>query len=73
MKKVLIPKANEQDVMIEDEYRDQIEIIPVETLEDVLDVALAAEDTWLEKLASQLEDIRNQGIGDFGIGDEFAI
>lgn len=73
MKKVLIPKANEQDVMIEDEYRDQIEIIPVETLEDVLDVALAADDTWLEKLASQLEDIRNQGIGDFGIGDEFAI
>lgn len=73
MKKVIIPKANEQDVMIEDEYRDQVEIIPVETLEDVLDVALSAEDTWLNALATQLKDVRNKGIGDFGIGDEFAI
>ena len=40
---VIIPKANEQDVMIEDEYRDQVEIIPVSHISQVLDVALAGE------------------------------
>ncbi|WP_436926465.1 ATP-dependent protease LonB [Halosimplex amylolyticum] len=40
---VIIPKANEQDVMIEDEYKDQIEIIPVSHISEVLEVALAGE------------------------------
>ena len=40
---VIIPKANEQDVMIEDEYKDQIEIVPVKHISEVLEVALAGE------------------------------
>jgi len=40
---VIIPKANEQDVMIEDEYKEQIEIIPVSHISEVLEVALAGE------------------------------
>jgi Lon-like ATP-dependent protease len=40
---VIIPKANEQDVMIEDEYKDQIEIVPVSHISEVLEVALAGE------------------------------
>ncbi|WP_123538990.1 ATP-dependent protease LonB [Halosimplex salinum] len=40
---VIIPKANEQDVMIEDEYKDEIEIIPVHHISEVLEVALAGE------------------------------
>ncbi|GAB6054873.1 ATP-dependent protease LonB [Methanobacterium movens] len=40
IKKVLIPKSNMQDVMIESRYKDKIEIIPVETLSDVLKHAL---------------------------------
>jgi Lon-like ATP-dependent protease len=40
---VIIPKANEQDVMIEDEYKDDIEIVPVSHLSEVLEVALAGE------------------------------
>ncbi len=40
IKKVLIPDSNMEDVFIEDRYRQKIEIIPVETLSDVLEHAL---------------------------------
>jgi Lon-like ATP-dependent protease len=43
IKKVLIPKANLNDVLIEEEYKGEIEIIPVETLTDVLENALVGE------------------------------
>ncbi|MCU4801036.1 ATP-dependent protease LonB [Halobacteria archaeon HArc-gm2] len=52
---VIIPKANEQDVMIEEEYEDQIEIIPVSHISEVLDVALAGEpekDSLVDRLKS---------------------
>lgn len=37
IKKVLIPRSNMKDVMIEKKYEDAIEIIPVDTLSDVLE------------------------------------
>lgn len=40
IRKVLIPKANIDDVLIEDRYRGMVEIIPVKTIEDVLTHAL---------------------------------
>jgi Lon-like ATP-dependent protease len=40
---VIIPKANEQDVMIEDEYKDQVEVVPVSHISEVLDIALVGE------------------------------
>lgn len=40
IKKVLIPKSNLNDVLIEEKYKDRIEIIPVNTLTDVLINAL---------------------------------
>jgi len=52
---VIIPKANEQDVMIEDEYKDQVEIVPVSHISEVLDVALAGEpekDSLIDRLKS---------------------
>ena len=56
--KVLIPHANLADVLIEDQYRRTMEIIPVETIEDVLTHALVPENrdgflTKLKILASQ--------------------
>jgi len=33
--RVIIPQANEQDVMIEDEYKDMIEVIPVSHISEV--------------------------------------
>jgi Lon-like ATP-dependent protease len=41
--KVLIPRANAGDVLIEERYRDKVEIIPVENIEEVLTHALIAE------------------------------
>lgn len=54
IKKVLIPKANMRDVLIEDKYKDKIEVIPVETLKDVLSHALVGteKDGLLNKLSS---------------------
>ncbi|MGC9517985.1 MAG: ATP-dependent protease LonB [Methanomicrobiales archaeon] len=40
VKKVLIPKSNLHDVLIEKRYEEKVEIIPVETLSDVLKHAL---------------------------------
>ena len=52
IKRVLIPKANLNDVLIEDKYKDKIKIIPVETLTDVLEDALMGEgkDELIKKL-----------------------
>jgi len=41
--RVIIPESNMQDVMIEDEYEEMIEIIPVSHISEVLDVALEGE------------------------------
>ncbi|MGZ7116248.1 MAG: ATP-dependent protease LonB [Methanobacterium sp.] len=40
IKKVLIPESNVNDVLIEERYKNKIEIIPVSTLSDVLEHAL---------------------------------
>ena len=53
--RVIIPKANEQDVMIEPEYKEQVEIIPVSHISEVLEVALAGEpekDSLVDRLKS---------------------
>jgi Lon-like ATP-dependent protease len=41
--RVIIPKSNLKDVLIEDKYKDKIKIIPVETLTEVIDHALIGE------------------------------
>jgi Lon-like ATP-dependent protease len=56
MKTVLIPKANLNDVLIEDKYKTLIEIIPVETLTDVLQTALVGEGK--EELLRKLKEMR---------------
>lgn len=52
IKKVIIPKSNLNDVLIEDKYAEKIEVIPVETLNDVLENALtgAGKDELLRRL-----------------------
>ena len=60
IKKVIIPEANLRDVLIEDEYKDKIEIIPVKTLAEVLEHALVGEEKkkLIDRLASiELEEI----------------
>jgi len=43
IKRVIVPKSNLNDVLIEDKYKDKIEVIPVETLTEVIDNALIGE------------------------------
>jgi len=40
LKKVIIPRPNLRDVLLEDKYQGKIEIVPVDTLSEVLDLAL---------------------------------
>lgn len=63
IKKVLIPKSNMEDVFIEDRYRKRIEIIPVETLSDVLEHALVGKGKkGLLKKMRKITDIVPTGI-----------
>jgi ATP-dependent Lon protease len=52
IKKVIVPKSNLNDVLIEDKYAEKIEVIPVETLNDVLENVLtgAGKDELLRRL-----------------------
>jgi Lon-like ATP-dependent protease len=59
--RVIIPAANEQDVMIEDEYKEQIEIIPVSHISEVLDVALEGEPEK-DGLVDRLKNITGQAL-----------
>lgn len=55
IKKVLIPKSNMKDVMIEKKYEDMVEIIPTETLSDVLENILIGggkKDNLIKKMKS---------------------
>ena len=61
LNQVIIPKANEQDVMIEDEYEDMIEIIPVQHISEVLEVALAGEPEK-DSLVDRLKSITGQAL-----------
>ncbi|WP_254543328.1 ATP-dependent protease LonB [Halomarina pelagica] len=58
---VIIPAANEQDVMIEDEYKDQVEIIPVRHISEVLEVALVGEPEK-DSLVDRLKNITGQAL-----------
>ena len=40
IKEVIIPKGNVEDVVLEDEIKEKMKIIPVETLDEVLEIAL---------------------------------
>jgi len=44
IKTVIIPKANEDDVLIEDKYRDMITIVPVSKITEVLELSLVGKE-----------------------------
>ena len=58
---VIIPAANEQDVMIEEEYEEQIEIVPVTHISEVLEVALAGE-TEKDGLVDRIKSITGSAL-----------
>jgi Lon-like ATP-dependent protease len=71
MSRVIIPRANLQDVMVEDEYRELVEVIPVDHITDVLDVALVEDDaeaksTLLRRLKEVTGSVLESGPGGHG-------
>ncbi len=56
IKKVIIPKANEDDVLLEDEYKDEIEVVPCETLDQVMEHVLVGQEkqSLLARLAEAI-------------------
>ena len=59
--RVIIPAANEDDVMIEEEFKEQIEIIPVSHISEVLEVALAGE-AEKDSLVDRLKNITGSAL-----------
>ncbi|WP_276281166.1 ATP-dependent protease LonB [Halorussus caseinilyticus] len=69
--RVIIPAANEDDVMIEEEYEEQIEIIPVSHISEVLEVALAGEaekDSLVDRLKNITGSALERQVGRQGTG-----
>ncbi|WP_324759202.1 ATP-dependent protease LonB [Haloarcula montana] len=58
---VIIPEANTQDVMIEEEYEEMVEIIPVSHISEVLEVALSGE-TEKDSLVDRLKSITGKAL-----------
>jgi Lon-like ATP-dependent protease len=66
---VIIPKANEQDVMIEDEYKEKVTIVPVSHISEVLEVALEGEaekESLVDRLKSITGSALEQDVGPSG-------
>ena len=57
MKKVIIPESNMGDVLIEERYKNKIQIIPVRTMSDVLENALLG--NGKDRLVTKMKKITN--------------
>jgi Lon-like ATP-dependent protease len=58
IKKIIIPAANMKDLMLQSKYKGQVQIIPAETLKDVLEHALvggAKKTSLVERLAMKVK------------------
>jgi len=63
IKKVIIPRSNMQDVLIDEKYEEMIEVVPVDSLDEVLLHALVGADKVgiVERLAKVIDTISNTG------------
>lgn len=59
---VIIPKANEDDILIEDQYKGMIEIKPVEHIAEVIELAFDDDGTELATFAKELKKNSSNGI-----------
>ena len=59
--RIIIPAANSQDVMIEEEYEEMVEIIPVSHISEVLDIALEGEPEK-DSLVARLKSITGSAL-----------
>jgi len=57
IKKVIIPKSNEDDVLIEEAYKDKIEIVPVTNIIEVIEHSLVGVDK--QRIVEKLSKLTN--------------
>jgi Lon-like ATP-dependent protease len=60
IERVIIPRSNQQDVLIDEKYESQVEIIPVDSLDEVLQHALVGAEekvSLVERLANVVDTI----------------
>jgi Lon-like ATP-dependent protease len=73
MRRVIIPKANMRDILIEERYAKMVEVVPVENLREVLNIALLGPDkkSFLDRLADMVKDLGRgrSGLAPGGVGD----
>lgn len=73
MKKVIIPRANLRDVLIEERYAAKVEVLPVDNMREVLNLALVgpAKKSFLDRLADMVKDLGRgrPGIASIAGGD----
>ena len=58
IKKVVIPKSNMHDVLIDEKYEEHVEILPVDSLDEVLEHALVGKEekvSLVERLATVID------------------
>ncbi len=69
--KVIIPKANEDDVLLDEETRSKVEIYPCATLDEVLEHVLVGQDkdSLLERLAEAITKPTRRATGGKGPAD----
>lgn len=68
IEKVIIPKANEEDVMIEDRYKEMVEIVPVTNISEVLDHALVEHEGGKEGLLDRIKSLATDTLEGTGQG-----
>ncbi len=59
LKRILIPKANQKDVLLEDRFEEEVEVIPVANIKEVLTYALISDsrkDSLVHKLSKFMPD-----------------
>jgi len=59
IKKVIIPKSNESDVLIEDMYKDMVEIIPVSDITEVIEHSLVGSESVKKGIVDKLKKMTN--------------
>ena len=73
LKKVIVPKSNYEDIILDEAHKDRIEIIPVSNIEEVLEAALG-QSQERQKFMKRISDILKPQpkIGKGRTGPQFA-
>ena len=61
--KVIIPKSNENDVLIDEKYEEKVEILTVDSLDEVLEYALVGKEEKVSRVERRAQGIDTSAAG----------